>query len=511
MKVLLIAPYVNISFDRPAEQYNREDFYPSAACLHLAAILRANNHEPVILDLNNAVVHSQKEKYLEYSKKMIIDCINETKPTFVGINCLFSGTFPDILDFARTIKSHSPNIKIATGGIHPTQFPKEILTNCKDIDYIAIGEGENSIVALAASIEKKNENLLSKIKSFAYRDKDGVVRINHQKDYIEDLDGLPMPAWDLIDLQKFEMKLDHYYNPQKLPIKNKAAIFSSRACPLSCNFCDMFLVMGKKHRKRGVKSIVNEIEVLNKDHGVNYFSFMDDQLTLNRAHIMELCDEILKRKIKIVFDAPNGLWINSLREDVIAKMVEAGLVTANIAIEHGDDYMRNEVIGKCLDRKKIFEVADLLKKYKVMSIGFFIMGFPEDTNQTLQNMCDMMDELQLDKAGVGTALPTPGTALFKQVVKDKLFIDNWNLDDLWKTPISHCQSDFIIKPYNMSVDDLYEWRKKFDVMLIKYWKTSPSKAATGRGLTLDKDGVNPRVTYGRKISEAPKSALIFDS
>ena len=209
------------------------------------------------------------------------------EPDLVGINCLFSGTFPDVLEFAKTVKSHSPQLKIAVGGIHPTTFPREILTNVNDIDFVAIGEGEKAMVALAASIETKNENLLSSIKSFAYKDKDGVVRVNRQENYIDDLDSLPMPAWDLIDLNKFEMKLDHYYNPPKLPIKNKAAIFSSRACPLDCNFCDMFLVMGKKHRKRSVKTIVDEIELLNKSYGVNYFSFMDDQLTLNKAHIIE--------------------------------------------------------------------------------------------------------------------------------------------------------------------------------------------------------------------------------
>ena len=494
MKVLLIAPYVNLNFDRSAELLNREDFYPSAALLHLAAMLRANNHEPVIVDLNNAVVHNQQAKYLDYCKKIIIDSLNECKPDLVGINCLFSGVFPDVLEFAKTVKSHSPHLKIAVGGIHPTTFPKEILTYSNDIDYVAIGEGENSVVALTASIETKNENLLSFIKSFAYRDKDGVVRVNREKNYIDDLDSLPMPAWDLVNLNKFEMKLDHYYNPPKLPIKNKAAIFSSRACPLACNFCDMFLVMGKTHRKRSVKKIADEIELLNKDYGVNYFSFMDDQLTLNKAHIMDLCNEILKRKIKIIFDTPNGLWINSLREEVIAKMVEAGLVNAKIAIEHGDDYMRNKVIGKVLDRKKIFEVAKLLKKYKVISNGLFIMGFPEDTNETLKNTYDMMDELQLDKAGVSTLMPFPGTALFKQVVKDKLFIRNWNLDELWKTPISHGQTEFVIKPYNMALDDLYKWREKFDVMLVKYWKTSSNPGQPGRNLSLDNDGVAPRLT-----------------
>ena len=175
------------------------------------------------------------------------------------MNCLFSGNFPDVLEFAKVIKLHSPELKIAVGGIHPTTFPKEILSNCNDIDFVAIGEGENSIVALAASIEAKNGNLLSAIKSFAYRDKDGKVIINRETNYVEDLNKLPMPAWDLINLDKFEMDLDHYYNPPKLPIRHKAAIFSSRACPLACNFCDMFLVMGKTHRKRSFLSVEEKL------------------------------------------------------------------------------------------------------------------------------------------------------------------------------------------------------------------------------------------------------------
>ena len=82
----------------------------------------------------------------------------------------------------------------------------------------------------------------------------------------------------------------------------------------------------------------------------------------------------------MIFNTPNGLWVNSLREEVIAKMVETGLVYANLAIEHGDDHMRNNVIGKGLDRNKIFEVNALLKKYKIKTVGMFLMGFPEDTD-----------------------------------------------------------------------------------------------------------------------------------
>ena len=253
MKVLLIAPYCSTHIDSQTESLIREDLYPSAALLYLAGILGANNYETIIVDLNNVDVHNQKEKYLDYCKKIIIDNLNEHKPDLVGLNCLFSGVFPDVLKIARVVKENSPDLKIALGGIHATTFPKEILTNCNDIDFVALGEGENSIVALAASVKTGNENILKSIKSFAYRDKDGLVKINREKNYVEDLNSLPMPAWDLINLQKFEMNLDHYHNPTNLPIKYKAAIFSSRACPLACNFCDMFLIMGKTHRKRSIK------------------------------------------------------------------------------------------------------------------------------------------------------------------------------------------------------------------------------------------------------------------
>ena len=124
---------------------------------------------------------------------------------------------------------------------------------------------------------------------------------------------------------------------------------------------------------------------------------------------------------------------------------------------------------------KIFEAAGYLKKYNVLSGGFFIMGFPEDTNETLQDTYDMILELKLDKTNVQTALPFPGTALFKQVLRDKLLVNKWKLDDLWKTPLSYQQGDFVIKPYNMSLEDLAMWRRKFEDIRYKFWKTNPKQ------------------------------------
>ena len=99
MKILLIAPYVSLNYERSKNEMIREDFYPSAALLHLGAILRANDHEPLLLDMNNAVVHSQRENYLEFQKKQIIENLDKYKPDMIGLNCLFSGVFPYVLEF----------------------------------------------------------------------------------------------------------------------------------------------------------------------------------------------------------------------------------------------------------------------------------------------------------------------------------------------------------------------------------------------------------------------------
>ena len=140
-----------------------------------------------------------------------------------------------------------------------------------------------------------------------------------------------------------------------------------------------------------------------------------------------------------------------------------------------------------------------------MSTAYFIMGFPEDTNETLQNSYDMIDELELDQPAVQPLIPLFGTPVFEQVVKDKLFIGDWNLNELWKTPLSLSQSKFVIKPYNMSVDDLYKWRQKFDTLQGKHWKTNPNQATTifQHNIGLDGTGEFPRLIHGGNKRSEP--------
>ena len=297
------------------------------------------------------------------------------------------------MEFAKTIRSNYPDIKIATGGIHPTTYPREILENCSDIDFVAIGEGEGQMLALANCIENDDLDGVTKINQFAYRTDSGDVHINKEFPQLLNMDELPMPAWDLIELSDYQMDLDHFYNPKKLKITNRVPIFSSRGCPLPCNFCDMFLVMGKKHRRSSAVRMVDELEFLNKNYGMNYFSIMDDNLTLQKKHIVEICDEINRRKLNIQWETPNGVMVNSLK-------------------------------------------------------------------------------------------------LFEQVKRDNLLVESVDYENLWQTPISHAQHGFVIKPYNMSIDELIEWRVRLHAVNDKYkgynkkqWESSSANGSSTNGVS----------------------------
>ena len=114
-----------------------------------------------------------------------------------------------------------------------------------------------------------------------------------------------------------------------------------------------------------------------------------------------------------------------------------------------------------------------------MTGGFFVIGFPEETNKTLADTYKMMDDLKLDRMKPHIAIPFPGTKLFKQVQRDNLFTQHIDYSNLWRTPVSHAQHDFIIKPYNLSIEDLRRWRSKLAALNEKYFNFNSNKFRLG--------------------------------
>lgn len=456
MRILLVNPPIPLVF------YNREFYLPSSL-LYLTAVLQKNGDEIKILDFKTLTSKFEKSGCPQnFYENILIDTIKDFQPSLVGFGCLYSGHFPDILKFSALIKGRFKKIPIILGGIHPTIYCFEILANCLSIDWIILGEGEHSIIQLVNTV-KSNRYEFEKINGFAFR-KNGKVVVNPKTYYIEDLDNIPFPAYDLISLKDYYVDTSDWHNPKKLPINTSIPIISSRSCPNRCPFCSMFMVMGPKWRTRSPKNVVDEIEYLYHKYNHRHFSFMDDNLTLKKEHILGICDQIIKRKLNIQFETPNGISTSTLDKEVLEAMVSAGLVRVSFAIESGSDFIRNTIMKKYLNRKKIFEIVRLAKKYKQLYIkAFFIIGVPEETEDTLMDTYNMIKEINVDRVYIQNIVPYPGTKIFEQALKDRLFVDI-NLNDLYKSDALYMTNykRFFIKPYKLDLAELHKFRAKCD-------------------------------------------------
>lgn len=432
--------------------------------LYLASILQKHKHKVELIDVNNdflSLEHkNQKVDSAKYFSTEFINRVNSFKPDLIGIGCLFSGRFKNALLISRIIKKHYPNVPIVLGGIHPTTFPRQILNDYSYIDYIIIGEGEYSLIKLIKA-HFNDKDLLKTVDGIAFRENKRIF-INEKKSFIENPDDLPFPAYNILNLKDYYFNTTRWHNPKNLPVNITLPIISSRACPYRCTFCSMHMVHGRKFRPRSPKNVVDEIEHLYNRYNHRYFSFMDDNLTLDKKRTLDICNEIVDRGLNIQFDTPNGVRINTLDKEVMDALIRAGLIRLCVAPESGSDFIRNKIIHKGLSTKEIYDFFDIVKDYKDLYIkAFFVIGFPEETKETLNETYEMIKRISVRQISIFNVIPFPGTALFEQCKNENLIdlpLDNLhNLD----TFANYNESDVpFVKPYKLEIDDLINFRKK---------------------------------------------------
>lgn len=455
MKILLVNP------PSPKNYYNKEVYLPSAL-LYIASALQKTGEKIKLLDLKCPRYDNNAQNMYD---DILTDAVSSFQPELIGFGCLFSGNFPELLKLSAVSKKKFPEIPIIIGGIHPTIYAAEILKNCSSIDYIVLGEGEET-VSQFVNMLKHNSGHFENIDGFAFR-KNKEIFINPKTRFIADADSISFPAYNLVNLKEYYVDTSNWHNPKKLPINTSVPVISSRSCPNRCRFCSMFLTMGPKWRPRTPENVADEIEFIYNTYNHKHFSFMDDNLTLRKDHVIGICNQIIQRNLNIQFETPNGLSINTLDEEVLDALVAAGMVRTGLAIESGSDFIRNTVMKKNLPRKKIYEVVNLTKKYKDLFVtAFFIMGMPEETKETLTDTYNMIKDIAVDKVILMNIVPFPGTEVFRQAVKDNLLVD-CDISKLYLAGDRYFTNyrRFFIKPYKLDLTDLQEFRIKYDKLI----------------------------------------------
>lgn len=432
--------------------------------LYLATVLKKNNMDVVIVDVDNFYQnHKENFNETEYIENIINTKINHDKPDIIGIGCLFSGAFRSVKEIARKIKDRFPDIPIAVGGIHPTLFAREILEKYTYIDYVVIGEGEYTFLELIKCITTNKQELLGSMDGIAFRRKGDII-LNPKTKFIDNLDALPFVDYNSVNVEDYRMDTSGWYSPKKIKIGQPFPIISSRSCPQRCNFCSMWLLGGPHFRPRSPDNVVDEMEHLYNAFNVRYFQFMDDNLTYDKKRILEICNGILKRNMDIQFDTPNGVAISRLDQETIGAMVNAGLIRISIAIESGSEYIRNKVMGKGLLTEKIYEVVEACAKHSQLFINsFFIIGMPQETDKTLDDTYEMIKRLPLDKFAINFATPFPGTRLFDYCIEHKLL--PYKFEDYVDNELLQPRTEPHFKPHNLTIDALIIFKEKcFDYL-----------------------------------------------
>lgn len=341
--------------------------------------------------------------------------IKEFNPDIVGVSCAYTAYESDsfeIIELIRNIeKEMNKKFLIVVGGAHTSANYSSVLKN-KKIDLAVIGEGEETILEIVKKFSRK-ENLAN-IQGTAIRVK-SKIKLNKTRPPITELDSLS-PAWHLINMNDY---FSHPDNSRATLRKPSVDLITSRGCPGNCIFCSIRTVWGRCWRGESPKKVADELEFLVKKYGVRQFRFQDDNMTLNKKRIISICDEIIKRKLNIKWDTPNGVAFWTLDEEVLKKMKKAGYYRITLGIESASKKTQ-EYIRKAVDLKKINEVISISHKLGFWVGATFIIGFPYEKLSDIKETSDFILNSGINFPFVYIAQPYAGTDLHKDFVKEHL-------------------------------------------------------------------------------------------
>jgi len=399
MNVLLIQP-----------EYKDTWTSPPLGIGYLAAVLEENGHQVNFMDLTLTPLSEDE------FKRLILD----TNPDLIGIS-LMVRALPTVKTLIYHIKQIS-NIPVVIGGPQPTVEP--IFTiKYTQADFAVIGEGERTLIELIQAL--KGDKNYDKIDGLVFMNNDGTYKINSPREFIKNLDEIPFPAWYLISPLKYKI------NPALAPIKRTpiAPIITTRGCPYQCSFCGGPLMWRRTFRMRSAKNIVDEIEMLIKNYKIKEIFISDDNFTLVKSHVIDMCKEIIDRKISIFWSCPNGIRIDTVDNEILKWMKKAGCHLLAFGIESGNQEILNRA-HKQLDLKRVQEVIKMAKLHKFLTYGFFIIGLPGENLQTIRQTINFAKSLPFDRAWFNILVPYPGTEIFNMFAKDKSYsaIDWANID-----------------------------------------------------------------------------------
>ncbi|MFH2070133.1 MAG: radical SAM protein [Elusimicrobiota bacterium] len=405
MKLLLIYP--------PREHYIfgitphvyvdcESGFYPPIGLMYLAASIEKNS------DWEVEIIDAYTE---QYDFPALEAGIKKSKPDVVGIYFSTYYIYDPILT-AKIVKGISKEIVVVAGGPHVALYPVETI-KIQEIDYAVYGEGEFVFAELLKEIQKNRkgtDGIPINLPGVLTKSNAGSPM---KLQRIENLDGVPFPARHLSKYHLYKSIL-----AKGSPI---TTIVSSRGCPFKCYFCSN-LESGQKVRFRSAKNVVDEIHECVEKFGITDFLFFDELFTLKKERVVQICDEIDARGLKIHWHCRSRA--DTLDREMVQKMKKAGCRLIQFGIETGSQRLQ-KLINKNLNLEKVEENIKMVKSEGILTYADFMFGLPSETDEESQMTLEYAKRIGIDYVVFGMFHPVPGSVFYDEGIGKGLFNDFW--------------------------------------------------------------------------------------
>ena len=404
--------------------------WPPLHLVYLAGAARAAGALPRIYDAMNE----------EHTEEQIRAEIARFKPDYVlaydylpVTGAISTASLPASIALLKLAKEIDPEVVTLLGGPHPSFLFKEVLESAAGvIDFVIRGEGE---ATLAALIEALRDGTAAAVKGIAYRD-GGRVVVNPGREQILDLDQLT-PAWDLLRWET--------YNYRVSPGGRMASILTSRGCEMSCSFCSQRLFWRGAWRARKPEKVIEEIVHLKEQFDVRVFTLIDAYPTRDRARWERLLDLLIEKDLGLHFLMETRVEDIVRDADILDKYRKAGIIHVYMGAESGDDAVL-ESLNKGIEMKTTKQALDLLRAAGIVSEASFMIGFPQETWESIAHTIDSAIYLNPDVAVFPIVTPWPYTPMYKEM-HDRIRVFDYAKYNL-VTPI--------IEPFEMTLEEVTE-------------------------------------------------------
>jgi radical SAM superfamily enzyme YgiQ (UPF0313 family) len=397
---------------------------------YIAAVLRRDGHEVRVLDsLSLAPGRMQPEGdiwRLGLSPEELVERIGDDVGA-IGITSMWSYSWPIVRRLIHLIRARFPAVPIVCGGEHFTATAEHSMREAP-LDYIVLGEGEETAIALFRALEMRLDTTV--IPGIAYRDAEGNFKKNERRDRIRNIDDLPWPAWDLFDIEAYDQNkfVSGIHYGRTVPI------LATRGCPYQCTYCSSPGMWTTRWYARSPGDVADEIEHYTREYGATNFPFQDLTAILKREWVVEFANEIFKRNLKITWQLPAGTRSEIIDDEVARLLVQSGCRSLNFAPESGSERTRKHM-KKMLTDEKLFRAVRAAVKNGLNVGCFLVLGYPTDEKEDMRATVRMIRRLAragVDDVSAGFFFPLPNTEITRELEKQGRVTMN---DDFLKLPV----------------------------------------------------------------------------